>query len=155
MEEKDFLKTLSGALFVIGLFPEIDNYFKQIKVSIEGIELIDYLFEPVKEESGSDKTVKMMFFDTKLIHEINVNVRSISYNSYQIKNIDSICLDAQNNRKLGEQKGTKTIDTLKLEISFLDQKTKLSFESDSSKFIDYLRIKNNLLTLLVNKKPGI
>jgi hypothetical protein len=117
--------------------------------------LIDYLFEPVKEESGSDKTVKMMFFDTKLIHEINVNVRSISYNSYQIKNIDSICLDAQNNRKLGEQKGTKTIDTLKLEISFLDQKTKLSFESDSSKFIDYLRIKNNLLTLLVNKKPGI
>jgi hypothetical protein len=145
MEELKFLDEFDRALFFFNRIPDIRDYYNQTKDLLQDFKVIDFLYSSSLEESRMNGTIRIVFFDETLIHELTGTEESFIHNSYQIRHINSVTINIQNSRKFGEQKSSNTIDILKLEISFLNQaQSNLTLSSDTTRVADFLRFKSNL-----------
>lgn len=149
MKGKEFFSKLSFAPYSFTLLPEIDNYFKAISSSLGEIEIIDSLIETEKDANGLGTAGRILLIESKLLHQIDISIKTIKYNVHQLKNINSICIEGENDRDHFKQKEANTIDKLKLIITICgsDQNIK-SLDSDFRFFADYNRIKDSLLNLI-------
>jgi len=149
MKGQEFFHNLYRNLSAIPVLPNIEKYYREIAASFKEESIVDSYCEVESEKIEVKGTLDIMFYDPKMIHRIVINKASIDFNSFPIKSIYSVNLSAANNQINPMDTKPPSTDEVKLTILINGQEQVMfNYIANAGKFSDFLRIKNNLLTLI-------
>jgi hypothetical protein len=149
MEEIKFITALTRSVMEISFYAKIIGYYNEFLETIKELKVIDYFIE--KKKSEDNKYLEILFFDAKLIHWLCLDSTSIKHTTYPINTINSIFLGIFNDQETLEYNDKPKIDQVHFDITFPGVKENIIIISNTRKYPELLRIKNNLLTIISGK----
>lgn len=147
MKGNQLLEKLIPIFVRIGPSDKNLELYQEIQKNLINFDIVDSFNQLKKNNKGEGLALEIMMFNDKIIHDIVFTRSTVVYYTILIENIKSISIDSNFGENISENGDQNLIDNLQFTITHGDD-LKLFYVTDTKKFIEFSRIKSELLKLI-------
>ncbi len=149
MTGKEFLDNQLSSVVKIGVSDKTISLWQEIRKGLSNFIIVDSFAQIRKDEKVEGLALELLLFNKEYLIDIVVSRKNIYYTTILLKSIVEIEINNSYD-DLGLFLNFSDSDTVKLSIGYGGGEKKIIYISDSKKFEDFLRIKENLLNTLAD-----
>lgn len=145
MNGQQLFETLLPNLLRVGPSEQNLIFFREIQKSLQSVEVIDVFHQLKKNDKGEGLAFEVMMFDKRTLYDIVITKTNVDYITVLMTSVNMTYIETTFGEVKNDKGEVSVVDKLKFSISYGGDLRTLAYLTDTKRFAEINRIKNNLL----------
>lgn len=147
MTIEDIKKKAFESFAFVGVSDSNLDRLKKVLDSIKEKEVLGAFMQLKKNDKGDGLASEVMFFTKTVLYDIVASVNTLDHFTVLIQHIKAVSMNCTSFTSTNDKGEVNKVDNLQMKITYGDT-TFIYYNTDSSRFDEILKIKNDIVNLL-------